>query len=63
MSESSPRPVARTWRRWREATVSTAAVMAAGPERISVTVDRPFNFLMRDDATGTLRFEGRVTEP
>ena len=63
MSESSPRPVARTRRRWLEAAIFAAAVMAAGPERISVTVDQTFISLMRDDATGTILFVDRVPEP
>lgn len=38
-------------------------VAPARPERVSVTVDWPFIFLIRDRATGTVLFLGRVTEP
>lgn len=49
-----------------EASAATAVVMqqeSAGPPRVSVTVDRPFIFLIRDRETGTVLFVGRVTEP
>ena len=49
-----------------EAAAATAVVMtteSAEPERVSVTVDRPFIFLIRDRATGTVLFLGRVMQP
>ncbi len=49
-----------------EAAAATAVMMqteSAGPMPVSVTVDRPFIFLVRDRPTGTLLFVGRVTEP
>jgi serine protease inhibitor len=30
---------------------------------VTVTVDRPFFYLVRDEPTGTLLFLGRVTDP
>ncbi len=49
-----------------EAAAATAVMMqteSAKPRPVSVTVDRPFIFLIRDRATGTALFVGRVTEP
>ena len=49
-----------------EAAAATAVMMqteSAKPSPAAVRVDRPFVFLIRDYATGTLLFVGRVTEP
>lgn len=49
-----------------EAAAATAVVMktqSAPPERIVVSVDRPFLFLIRDRATGTILFLGRFEQP
>ena len=48
-----------------EAAAATAVVMqaeSAPPEPVSVTVDRPFIFLIRDRETGAILFVGRVVE-
>ena len=52
--------------RGTEAAAATGvAMMLSGPGKdpIPVTVDRPFIFLIRDRATGTLLFMGRVMNP
>lgn len=49
-----------------EAAAATGVVVqteSAKPEPVRVTVDRPFIFLIRDRATGTILFLGRVVEP
>jgi len=50
--------------RGTEAAAATAVVVAesALPERVEVTVDRPFLFYIRDKPTETPLFVGRVTE-
>ena len=48
-----------------EAAAATGVVMqleSAKPTPVSVTVDRPFIFLIRDHATGAILFVGRVEE-
>ena len=49
-----------------EAAAATGVVMqteSAPPREVSVTVDRPFVFLIRDRATDTILFLGRVEDP
>ena len=50
-----------------EAAAATAVVVAVAesvrPEPIRVAIDRPFIFLVRDSATGTILFLGRVLDP
>ncbi len=49
-----------------EAAAATAVMMqaeSAPPDPVSVTVDRPFIFLIRDRETGAVLFVGRVEEP
>ena len=47
------------------AAATVVAVNESGPskEPIPVTVNRPFMFLIRDTATGTVLFLGRVMNP
>jgi serpin B len=45
-----------------EAAAATGVAMA-GSHGPTVTVDRPFLFVVRDDATGAVLFLGRVTDP
>jgi serpin B len=49
-----------------EAAAATAVVMEAGsapPEPITLDVDRPFLFALRDTTTGAIVFLGRITDP
>ena len=48
-----------------EAAAATAVVSGLGsvPEYVSLKVDRPFIFLIRDHATGAVLFVGRVADP
>ena len=49
-----------------EAAAATAVMMqaeSAPPDPVSVTLDRPFVFLIRDRETGAVLFAGRVVEP
>jgi serine protease inhibitor len=50
-----------------EATAATAVVMAAAsiaaPQPISVRIDRPFIFAVRDTSTGAVVFLGRIVDP
>ena len=48
-----------------EATAATAIVAGptASPEPVSITIDRPFLFFLRDRVTGAILFVGRVTNP
>jgi serpin B len=47
-----------------EAAAATAVVVGRkGAALNSLAVDRPFLFLIRDDATGAILFQGRVVDP
>ena len=49
-----------------EAAAATAVMMAgsAAPlEPVTLTLDRPFLFLIRDEPTGSVLFAGRVSDP
>jgi len=47
-----------------EAAAATAVVMPdAIPEPVSISMNRPFIFLIRDNFTGTILFMGRVIDP
>jgi serpin B len=49
-----------------EATAATAVAVAAGAapaEPLTIHVDHPFIFALRDRTTGAVLFLGRVTQP
>ena len=49
-----------------EAAAATAVMMRGTgmpPEPITVTIDRPFIFAIREEQTGTILFLGRVVDP
>jgi serpin B len=45
------------------ATATTLSATSAGPEPVSMVVDRPFLFVIHDVATATPLFIGRITDP
>jgi serpin B len=48
-----------------EAAAATAVIIGdeSAPEPAAIALDRPFLFVIRDDATGSLLFVGRVADP
>jgi len=48
-----------------EAAAATAVIMEGSgmPDHVTLTIDRPFLFLIRDVPTGTILFVGRVLDP
>ncbi len=50
-----------------EAAAATAVVMKGGgimaPTDLSISVDRPFIYVLRDEPTGAILFIGRVLDP
>jgi serpin B len=48
-----------------EAAAATAVVIRveSAPQPAELSVDRPFLFFIQDQATGTVLFMGRVTDP
>jgi len=48
-----------------EAAAASIVIVVVGsqPEPPSITIDRPFIFLIRDQKTGTVLFMGRVLDP
>lgn len=51
--------------RGTQAVASTAAVgeLVSRPPSVTVALDRPFTFVVQDDATGEMLFVGRVADP
>ena len=46
-----------------EAAAATAVVMKGGSMPSPLIVDRPFIYVIRDVATGSILFAGRVVDP
>ena len=49
-----------------EAAAATAViigVLSSFPDAVTLTVDRPFVFALRDTQTGAVLFLGRITDP